>query len=305
MKSKKIKSFVLMVLCLAILMTVYLGGCSPSRQTSVGKTEKEPLTITTSFYPIYIMALNIVQDVQGVELINIASPDTGCLHDIQLSPADLKLLEKSDIFIINGLGMESYLTEVIERFPSLQVVDSSKTLGLDSADPDINAHTWVSITLAIEQVKSIGEQLGVLDLQNKEQYMKNTDQYVAKLQTLRDKMHQEMDGIRNRDIITFHEAFPYFAQEFNLNIRAVIQREPGSEPSAKELADTIQLIRQDQVKAIFVEPQYPDSTAQAIARETGVKVYTLDPVVTGPLTPDAYIQAMEKNLAVLLEALKE
>ena len=59
--------------------------------------------------------------------------------------------------------------------------------------------------------------------------------YIVKLEAQRDKMHKSLDNVKNRDIVTFHEAFPYFAKEFNLNIVGVIEREPGSAPSAKEL----------------------------------------------------------------------
>jgi zinc transport system substrate-binding protein len=88
----------------------------------------------------------------------------------------------------------------------------------------------------------------------------------------------------------------------------VIAREPGTEPSARELADTISLVRERKVKALFAEPQFADKSAQVISRETGVKVYELDPVVTGPSEPSeargAYLRAMEKNLGVLQEALR-
>jgi len=122
-------------------------------------------------------------------------------------------------------------------------------------------------------------------------------------------MHAVLDGLKNRDIITFHEAFPYFASEFQLNIAGVIEREPGSEPNAKELAGTVELVRRQKVHALFAEPQYPAKSARVIERETGVRLRTLDPVVTGPRDPakarDFYLVAMRKNLDVLREALSD
>ena len=110
------------------------------------------------------------------------------------------------------------------------------------------------------------------------------------------------DGQR-REIMTFHEAFEYFAEDFNLTVVAVIEREPGAEPSAGELAALIRKIRATGVKAIFVEPQYPAKSAEILARETGAKLYTLDPVVSGPLGPDAYLEIMARNGAELKRAL--
>ena len=117
-------------------------------------------------------------------------------------------------------------------------------------------------------------------------------------------MHQQLDGLPHRDIITFHEAFPYFAQEFDLHIAAVINREPESEPSARELADTILLVRSSGVKALFVEPQYPKTAADIISNETQADVYVLDPGVSGEESKDAYLNIMEQNLQVLLTALQ-
>ena len=81
--------------------------------------------------------------------------------------------------------------------------------------------------------------------------------------------------------MTFHEAFPYFAKEFNLNIISVVEREPGTEPTPAELQETIEQVKKLPVKVLFTEPQYSPSAAETIARETGAKIYTLDPVVTG------------------------
>ena len=110
--------------------------------------------------------------------------------------------------------------------------------------------------------------------------------------------------IKNRNIITFHEAFPYFAKEFGLNIVGVINHEPGEEPSMKEIKETINLVKEKNVKCLFTEPQYPESAAITISRETGVKVYTLDCAATGENSCDAYIDVMNNNLNTLTEALK-
>jgi zinc transport system substrate-binding protein len=70
------------------------------------------------------------------------------------------------------------------------------------------------------------------------------------------------------------------------------------------MAGTITLIKKTNVTALFAEPQYPAKAAQAIARETGAKLYTLDPLVTGPMKDDAYLAIMAKNLTQLQKALK-
>lgn len=274
----------------------------PSNQENL----KEDMIIVTSFYPIYVFTINITKDVPGVKVINMTEPQTGCLHDYQLVPADMKVLEKADVFVINGAGMESFLDKVVGQLPNLNIIEGSVGIPLlEDENGDKNPHVWVSITGAINEVENITEGLAKLDSKNSAQYNKNSQEYLKRLKSLREKMHEALDEIKTKDIITFHEAFPYFAQEFGLNIVSVVEREPGSEQSAGELAATIKAINESQTKALFAEPQYSQKAAESIASQTGAKVYILDPVVTGPndAAPDSYEKTMEENLKVLIEAL--
>lgn len=289
-----------------VFLLSFLSACG-SQPVNNNKTEaSKTIIIDTTFYPIYIEAANITKDIPGVKLVNIAPPTAGCLHDYQLSPDDLKKMSEASILIINGAGMESFTDKVINQLPELKIIDASSGIPLIATEGDeYNPHVWVSISNAIVQVRNIGEQLAELDPVHAAQYAANTEAYVAKLENLRLRMHQVLENSSSRDIITFHEAFPYFAQEFNLRITAVIEREPGSEPSAAELAETIKIINETGAKVIFIEPQYPAKSAETIARETGAKLYILDPAVTGTLEPDAYLNIMENNMKILQEALNQ
>lgn len=297
-------AILLMNVVLLAAVVVFLSGCQGQTPAAQEKEEKT-VTIVTSFYPMYIEAINIAKDVPGVKVVNMTQPTTGCLHDYQLKPDELEKISNAQIFVVNGADMESFMDKVVQQLPNLKIVEASKGIPLIKGEGEEgdNPHVWVSISDDILQVKNIGSQLAALDPDHAAQYSANTTAYVNKLEALRQQMHQVLDGADKRDIITFHEAFPYFAREFNLNIVAVIEREPGSEPSAAELADTIETVKKSKIKALFAEPQYPAKAAEAIARETGAKVYTLDPAVTGPMEPDAYLKIMEANMQVLKEAL--
>jgi len=301
------KSATLLLITILLVSTIiFLSACQGQTPPAPEKsTTNKSLTLVTSFYPMYIAAVNIAKEVPGVKVINMTPPQTGCLHDYQLKPDDLKTLSEAQIFVVNGAGMESFLDKVVDQQPNLKIVDASEGIALIKGEGEEgdNPHVWVSISSAAQQVKNIGLQLAALDPDHAAQYSANTTAYVDKLEALRAQMHQALDGAKNRDIITFHEAFPYFAREFNLNIVAVIEREPGSEPSAAELADTIETVQNSKIKALFAEPQYPAKAAETIARETEAKVFILDPVVIGPMDPDAYLKIMESNLKILEEAL--
>lgn len=291
------------IICLALIMLTFaLTGCGS------GKKSDDTLKIVTSFYPIYLDTINITRGVGGVEVVNLTPPQTGCLHDYQLTPEDMKTLETADIFVVNGLGMESFLDKVIEARPNLKIINASDTPDIVPImeDGKPNPHVWTSITYSIAQVKNISSKLCEIDPDRAEKYKRYTLDYVDELTTLRDEMHISLDMLQNKDIVTFHEAFPYLAAEFKLNIAAVIEREPGTEPTPQELAETIEKINALPVKIIFTEPQYSPKAAETIARETGAKIFELDPIVTGEAKPEHlldYVDRMITNLVTLTKVL--
>ncbi len=289
------------LLILLIIFTV--SGCGSD------KKDDDKLKIVTSFYPLYLDALNITRGVSGVEVINLTPPQTGCLHDYQLTPEDMKTLETADIFIVNGLGMESFLDKVTEARPNLKIINASDSPEIVPIMEDgvPNPHVWLSITYSIQQVKNILRQLSEIDPERADKYRMHALEYVDELTTLRDEMHLSLTMLPNKDIVTFHEAFPYLATEFNLNVAAVIEREPGTEPTPQELAETIEKINSLPVKVIFTEPQYSPKAAETIARETGAQIFELDPIVTGEAKPENlmdYVDRMLNNALTLIKALQ-
>ena len=301
----KLKFSILSILLVCCLVLAGCGSSAPGQQSAAKKDGK--LHIVTSFYPMYVATINITKGVDGVEVVNMTKPQTGCLHDYQLSTEDMKKLEKADVFVVNGGGMENFLDKVVSQQKNLKIIDASKDIGLIADGNEMNPHVWVSVTNAIAQVKNIAGELAAADPEHADAYRANALAYVEKLEALKKDMHAELDDLPHKDIVTFHEAFPYFAEEFKLNIISVVEREPGSEPSPKELEDTVAQVRKLPVKVLFTEPQYSPGAAETIARETGAKIYSLDPVVTGEANEsamDAYINAMRKNADVLKEALQ-
>ena len=299
-----------LLLCLTAALCLIITGCSSNADnTSSDKSDNKDgsVRIVTTFYPMYIDAINIAKGIDGVTVTNMTKPQTGCLHDYQLTTEDMKTLEKADILIANGAGMESFLDKVIKEQKKLTVIDASKDMELLETDGEKNPHLWLSVTADIQQVKNITEQLKKADPKHADAYQANADAYIQKLEALKKEMHDTLDKLPHKDIVTFHEAFPYFAKEFGLNIIAVVEREPGSEPTPSELQEVIKQIKPLSTKVLFTEPQYSPNAAQTIARETGAKIYTLDPVVTGEANADAmdaYLVTMRKNMNTLKEALQ-
>ena len=302
------KRFTYVLCALTAVLSLLLTGCGGQQAQREAAKDGE-FVIVTSFYPIYIEVLNITEGVEGVKVVNMTKPQTGCLHDYQLTTEDLKTLEGADALVVNGAGMESFLDKVTAQQQNLKIIDASRSdnIHLLKEGEEDNPHVWLSVTYAIEQVKAITSQLCEADPKHEKQYRDNAMAYVVKLMDLREEMHGELDSLPHKDIVTFHEAFPYLAKEFRLNIVSVIEGEPGTEPAPKELEELIAKVQGLPVKVLFTEPQYSPAAAETIARETGARLYQLDPVVTGESSPeakDAYIDTMRKNMKVLKEALQ-
>ena len=297
------KSMLSALLALALAMC---SGCAA--EEDAGKT------IVTSFYPMYVFTQNVVRDVTGVRVVNMASESAGCLHDYQLQTRDMVTLEGADALVINGGGMEQFMDKVIAQRPELPVINASDGIEMlcgeddhDGHDHDhgvYNAHVWLDPALAMRQVQNIADGLAAVDSENAEAYQRNAAAYKARLQALHAELSAQLAPLAGSAIVTFHEAFTYFADAYGLVVAGVIANDAGEEPSTRQIAATCDLVKQYQVKALFVEPQYPTKSAETIARETGASVFTLDPVVSGDGSPESYENAMRENARVLTEALE-
>ena len=281
---------------------------------------EKPLTVVTSFYPLYIFAQNILKDVPGVTLENLTHPTTGCLHDYQLLASDMKTLAQADALLINGGGMESFLPTVQEQFPALTITDSSQGITLIPADElmadveeahdhdghdhgEFNAHIWLDPRNASAMTDTMAQELMKLLPAHADLIERNAQAYQAKLAALDAELREQLANLPRRDIVTFHEAFPYFARAYDLHVVAVLALEPEESLTPQMVATLVDKVRAHGLPPLFTEPQYEDRAARAVALETGAKVYELDPVVTGDGSPTAYEDTMRKNAAILVEAL--
>lgn len=301
MKVRKTVSLV----ALFSLMLIFGTACHKKAPRVQNTEHTQAVHIVASFYPLYIMLLNITHNIPQLELSLLAPPDTGCLHDYELTTKDMRTIENCDILVLNGAGMEDFLGRALEA------KKDSTIIAAQGAEENLllleeNPHIWVSPEGALLEVQNITAGLCRLDPKNSEQYKENAASYMQKIEALQKNMHRALDSFAGFSIITFHEAFPYFAKEFGLHIVAVIEREAGTEPSARELAALVKTIQSASAAgtpiALFAEPQYSSSAAEVIAQETGFTVFELDPAVTGALSANAYLDAMEKNTTTLQQA---
>jgi zinc transport system substrate-binding protein len=275
------------------------------------------IVILTSFAPVRCFASNVAGDVADVSVL--VPPNAGP-HDYSFSPADIQKIAKADVLVINGAGLENWLQRGIKSAgrKDLLMVDTSAGIHLitgfdvrplpgvhSEPDPDAggtNPHIWLSPINAIKQVENIRDALVSRDPANAETYRANAVTYIRKLQSLDNEIRAATHSFPNRNLITFHDTFPYFARDYGFNVVATFEEFPGKEPSPKAIEQLRKTIADGNVCALFSEPQYSAKAMQVIGKELKVPVVQLDPMETGDGSKDFYERVTRKNMDALIEA---
>ena len=354
----KCKFVGIMFLCILIVCTLAVMAYEHAYEHTAGKTgaagemsdasdsakntdeADDMLTVVTSFYPMYIATLNIVDGVKGVRLENLSEPQTGCLHDFQLTPEDMKLLSTADVFVINGGGIESFMSDVAKAYPKLDVVEACEDVALlseDDADSDHdhdhdadaesdsdhdhdheadaesdsshdhdhgdeNAHAWMSVPRYRTMVKTIASHLAQKDEAHAEEYYANAEKYDAKLA----KLEKEQDSLKSltdgQNIVIFHEAYAYVADDYSMNACYLLDLDEERSVSAGEIKQVISAIKDDGVSVILAEELYGKSMGDTVSRETDVNVVYIDPLNRGEYDKDSYLDGMEQNIELIKDA---
>lgn len=280
-------------LAAAVLLPLALSSCS--------ETEPSGIRVTASFYPVYIIAENVVGDVPGIDLRSMAQPQTGCLHDYQLTTADMRSLEDTDLFIVNGGGMESFLDNALELFPELDVIDTSAGVtsldghdhGHTDHDHGENSHYWMYPENAVVQAENICGALSEICPEYADEFRQNTDAFKESVSGI-----ETFDG-KGISVCVFNEAFEYLHLSYGFDIAAVVEMDENETPSAKELAEIITEINEGGIDLLIAADDASKTVADTIARETGAGVVVLDPVLTGDPVPERYTEAMNENARIL------
>ncbi len=261
------------------------------------ENENNRFRILTSFYPIYVMTLNITDGANNVEVSNMAEHLTGCIHDYTLNTSDLRKFENADVFIQNGKGLESFTDKIIELYPNVKIINSAEKVDNIIQDEEVNAHIWLSIDNYIKQLNEVTEQLVNLHPENKTVYTNNKNIYTEKLNNL--KSEYETLNISKNKAICLNEALEYLLKDVGLETTTIETDHEQSTLSAKNLKSVIEQIKQENIKVIFIDKNDSDKTADTLAQETGAKIYNLNSGMSGNDNKDDYLRIMRENLELL------
>lgn len=295
---KKYLKYIIAIIVIILIVTALV--ILNINRNSQKKQESNTTKVVTSFYPMYIIAENLIDGANNVELENMADVNVGCLHDYTLMTEDIKKVEEADIFISNGLGMESFIDKLIEANSNMKVIDSSQDIeNAINSEEETNPHIWTSIDNYILQVQTIASGLKEYDPENKDIYEENEKAYIDELENLKNKFDGELNDLEGKKAVCLNEAFEYMGEELGLELLTVQTDHEESTMSAEMLKNIIDTVKEENIEIIIIDKNDNKSNAETIANETGAKIYELNSGLTGNLDKDAYIKQMEENIEIL------
>ena len=286
------KMAIVAIMVVIPLTSVVVYGTNTNQEFTSNNNSK--LQAISSFNPLHEFS----QIVGGEKIdVTLLVPVGVEPHDWEPTIKDVQQMHKSDFIIINGIGFENWVDDLIENNYQGTIVDTSKQIPIKEADP----HIWLNPVFAINQVENIALAFSNSDPENGEYYMTNAAKYSEKLQSLDSKIRTDLTDCKH-NFIAFHDAFSYFADEYNLNQHTIITTTNShGEVTAKTLENVISKARELNIKVIFSEETVNTKTSQIIANEIGGKVLVLSPLEI--VSEDNYISKMTQNLKNLKEAL--
>jgi zinc transport system substrate-binding protein len=291
-----------LVLCSLVLL---LGTASAA--------EAAKLKVGITLHPYYSFVANIVGD--RAEVIPLIDGDANP-HGYSPQPADIVRMTSMDVLVVNGIGHDSWALEILDaaamrkKLKLIYANDGVSLIpvaGAPSGEKVVNPHTFIATTAAIQQVYTIAGKLGEIDAANASYYRDNARRYAQQIRRLRagfDTKIAAADLAKFR-CATMHSGYDYLLQELGLQVTAVIEPRHGVEPTARQLAETIDRIKAAHVDVLFAEKYFASKLSDTIRTATGVRMYSISHISSGPFTAGKFIEEMQQNLDTLAAAIND
>lgn len=297
--------------------------------TQLAVSDTPSVNVVATFLPMYWFTRAVTGDSAQVQVL---IPPGSDVHEYQARPADVQAIATADILVKNGIGLEEFLDNTIANAnnPNLQQINASDGIQpLDDNTPVVkavdsndnhdhnhdhdhddghhhdhaegNPHVWLDPVFAQQQVTTIRDGLIAADPANQAIYEANSAAYLQQLQQLDEEFRQTLSQYPNCTFITFHDAYPYLANRYNLQQVAVVSV-PDASLSPQDIQKTVQAVQQYQAKALFSEPEVENQVLKTLATDLNLPLYEINPLTSGPLDPQHYLTAMRGNLETIANA---
>lgn len=289
-----------------------------ARQEENADSAEGKLRVMASFYTMADFAEKIGGDRADITCMVPTGTEP---HDWEPSTTDITGLERADVFIYNGAGMEHWAEDVTESLENkeLLVVEASQGVKLHAEEEHdheghshshggYDPHVWLAPHNAKLEMENIKNAFVQADPDNGAYYEANYDKWSKAAEELDRKYREALADFAGRQIVTAHEAYGYLCSAYGLEQVGIDGLSPDQEPNPKRMADIIDFVRENQIRAVFFEELSGSKTAETVAAETGIRLLALSPLegLSGEELEagEDYFSVMEKNLEQLLLSLE-
>lgn len=288
------------IIMIILLFISAVCGCVPADETP---------QIAATTLPVYEFS-NALCEGTGLTVGRLVTENVSCLHDYTLQVSQMRMIEYAQVIVISGAGLENFLDDVLHG--SAQLIDASvgthihenrhshekEHLNDHVHDHEHDPHIWLSPENAKIMATNIYYGLSALYPEYAETFSANLTALTKRLDDLQHYGESTLAQLSCREMITFHDGFAYLAESFDLTILQAIEEESGSEASAAELKELINLVRTHALPAVFIEQNGSTSAAEIISAETGAQIFVLDMSMAG----NSYFDIMYYNINTIKEA---
>jgi zinc transport system substrate-binding protein len=264
------------------------------------------LKVGVTLHPYFSWTANVVGKLPGYEVRAILPGEIDA-GDYQPRPEDIKKLIDLDAIVVNGIGHDDFIFNMIKASGNKRLVvirpnDATPQIKAERG-PGVNSHTFISFTNAIQQTYAIQKALAALRPRDAAALQQNAADYARRLRQIKSKAAAQLADAKITRVVTVHDGYGYLLQEFGLDIAGVVQPAHGLTPSASELRDMVRLLQREKIRVVFTEETFPPPLLKVLGDEAGVKVYEISHIASGPFTPDRFEREMQANVETMVRAL--
>lgn len=266
----------------------------------------KPMKIGVTLHPYFSWVANVVGDAKGVEVVSILPGEVDA-GDYQPGPDDIKKLSDLDALVVNDIGHDDFVADMLKASGNAKVVVVRANDGtplLPGAHGEAaNSHTFISFTNAVQQTYAIAKILGKLRPDLNDAFQKNADEYAKRLRKIKADAAAKIAGAKTKRVVTVHDGYSYLCQEFDVAVAGVVQPSHGLTPSAEELGKMVDLLKKEQIDVILTEETFPDKMLDVLKKERPVRVYVISHVAKGKYRAEEFEEVMKANADTLVKAL--
>lgn len=307
------------IVAIIIILIATFFKVATMLRSSPATPETGKIKVAATFYPLAYVAQQI-----GGEQIEVTTiiPPGAEPHDFEPTPRDQATIYESDVFIVNGYGVDAWAEKIIPELVAKNVTvirmsdhinamataeTDRENSGHEEAKSEYDPHFWLDPTNLIKQAEIIAAALIKIDADHSTAYNQNKDSFTQKLTALDQQYQAGLATCQSREIITAHDAFGYLTKRYNLTPFHILGLSPEEEPSPKTIAEIVKIAKEKNIKYIFFETEVDQKISQTIAQEIGAQTLVLNPIES--LTKEEaknnkdYISIMKENLHNLQTAL--